>query len=131
MDELLIGTELYKYIKAQLDYKITVLLEKKVNQLKKSLEHIEEYVETIDKVHKEIKIDINEIAKRSYIIKNPTKIKKTYVLLEEDIDKYIQTMKIIINNRSLLQDSNGFLYSDDEENNIVGKILDEVIEWYE
>lgn len=72
-----------------------------------------------------------------FINTQENKYKKTkqsqnnYNLQESDLEYYIQTITININNTDYYQDEEGYLYSTNEDNEIVAKFInDNEIEWF-
>lgn len=55
---------------------------------------------------------------------------KEFTLDDLDLSKYIQAMMITIDGATLVQDENGVLYTYDAENKIVGRAMEDEIEWY-
>jgi len=124
---------LLKYYSKKFANKFNILYKDKIQELKKQIEESED----IKDDQKELIFNLIATEEQKINKKKNKNIKKedTVSINAEDLEHYIQTILITIDDRELLQDENGFLYEKDEYFTIIGRIItndDETntIEWF-
>lgn len=124
---------LLKYYSKKFANKFNILYKDKIQELKKQIEESED----IKDDQKELIFNLIAAEEQKINKKKNKNIKKedTVSINAEDLEHYIQTILITIDDRELLQDENGFLYEKDEYFTIIGRIItndDETntIEWF-
>lgn len=124
---------LLKYYSKKFADKFNILYKEKIQELKKQIEESED----IKDDQKELIFNLIATEEQKINKKKNKNIKKedTVSINAEDLEHYIQTILITIDDRELLQDENGFLYEKDEYFTIIGRIItndDETntIEWF-
>jgi len=102
-------------------------------QMKKKLEDLKTKIVSDDinftNEEKDNILSLISIEENKYI-KKTKKIENKILIDECDFEHYIQTILINIDGREFLQDENGFLYENNDENTIIGMIKEDEILYF-
>jgi hypothetical protein len=110
-----------------LNLKIANNLKSKLIDLKLQIKDITDDI--INPTEKQLIIDYI-VKEENKLLKRKSLIKKNEInnLKEEDLEHYIQTILIKIDDKEYLQDENGFLYENSDEHTIIGRIINNLDE---